>query len=198
MKTRIATKHGDTGQTALAGGVRVSKSSIRVEAYGTIDELNSCLGFARSICADREICDTTRQIQKELFHIGSALATPPSFRKNDPPMTEQMVDALTSQVHKIEAIEGVLSDWSIPGEHSAAAAYDVGRTVCRRAERRVIRMIEAGEETSPFVVPYLNRLSDLQWLFGRLLEYRAGLNAALRDEQHNGPRWSRAWGDVRS
>lgn len=99
-----------------------------------------------------------------------------------------MVDALTSQVHKIEAIEGVLSDWSIPGEHSAAAAYDVGRTVCRRAERRVIRMIEAGEETSPFVVPYLNRLSDLLWLFGRLLEYRAGLNAALRDEQHNGPR----------
>lgn len=105
MKTRIATKHGDTGQTALAGGVRVSKSSIRVEAYGTINELNSCLGFARSICADREICDTTRQIQKELFHIGSALATPPSFRKNDPPVTEQMVDALTSQVHKLRLLK---------------------------------------------------------------------------------------------
>lgn len=187
---------GDTGQTSLACGIRVSKSSVRVEGYGTVDELNSCLGFARSICTDKEICDATKQIQKELFHIGSALATPPSSRKNDAPVTQHMIDSLTAQVHKIEAIEGVLSDWSLPGEHAASAAYDVARTVCRRAERSVVRMIEAGEETSPFLVPYLNRLSDLLWLFGRLLEHRAGVKAALRDEQDKGPRWSRAWGNV--
>ncbi len=189
----IATKRGDGGQTGLAGGVRVSKSSLRVETYGTVDELNSVLGLARSICEDSEIAGLTKSIQKELFQVGSALATPAQSRKKGPPVTQEMVDALTDQVHRIEAIEGVLGDWSVPGEQSASAAYDVARTVCRRAERIVVRLIESGEEVNPLVVAYLNRLSDLLWLFGRLLEQRAGLNAALRDKQHKGPRWSRAW-----
>jgi cob(I)alamin adenosyltransferase len=193
MGKSIATKHGDGGQTALAGGIRVSKSNLRVETYGTVDELNSFLGLARSICEDQEMRDATKQIQKDLFKIGSALATPQQSKKGAPVVTEEMVDALTDQVHKIEAIEGVLSDWSIPGEHSAAAAYDVARTVCRRAERNLVRLRESGEEIGPSVIPYLNRLSDLLWLFGRLLEFRAGLDASLRDEQHKGPRWSRAW-----
>jgi cob(I)alamin adenosyltransferase len=193
MGKSIATKHGDGGQTGLAGGIRVSKSNLRVETYGTVDELNSFLGLARSICEDQEIRDATKQIQKDLFKIGSALATPPQSKKGTPSVTEEMVEALTDQVHKIEAIEGVLSDWSIPGEHAAAAAYDVARTVCRRAERNLVRFHEAGEEVGPWVVPYVNRLSDLLWLFGRLLEFRAGLDASLRDEQHKCPRWSRAW-----
>ena len=189
----IATKRGDGGQTGLAGGVRVSKSSLRVETYGTVDELNSVLGFARSICEDSEIAALTKSIQKELFQVGSALATHPQSRKKEPPVTETMVDALTDHVHRIEAIEGVLSDWSVPGEHSAAAAYDMARTVCRRAECNVVRLTESGEAVNPVVIAYLNRLSDLLWLFGRLLEFRAGVSAALRDEQHKGPRWSRAW-----
>lgn len=189
----IATKRGYGGQTGLAGGVRVSKSSLRVETYGTVDELNSVLGFARSICEDSEIAALTKSIQKELFQVGSALATHPQSRKKEPPVTETMVDALTDHVHRIEAIEGVLSDWSVPGEHSAAAAYDMARTVCRRAERNVVRLTESGEAVNPVVIAYLNRLSDLLWLFGRLLEFRAGVSAALRDEQHKGPRWSRAW-----
>ncbi len=189
----IATKHGDGGQTGLAGGVRVSKSALRVEAYGTVDELNSVLGFARSICQDAEITELSKSIQKELFQLGSALATPPQSRKKASPITQEMVEALTDHVHRIEAMEGILSDWSIPGEHSAAAAYDVARTVCRRAERNVVRLVESGEEANPVVIPYLNRLSDLLWLLGRLLELRAGVNAALRDDDHKGPRWSRAW-----
>jgi cob(I)alamin adenosyltransferase len=108
-------------------------------------------------------------------------------------LTQEMVDALTEQVHKIETTDGVLSDWSIPGEHSASAAYDMARTVCRRAERNLVRLMESGEDVGAFVVPYLNRLSDLLWLFGRLLELRAGVDARLRDTQHKGPRWSRAW-----
>lgn len=192
MGKSIATKHGDGGQTSLAGGICVSKSNLRVETYGTVDELNSFLGLARSICEDQEIRDLTKQIQKDLFKIGSALATP-RHSKAAPAVTEEMVNALTDEVHKIEAIEGVLSDWSIPGEHAASAAYDVARTVCRRAERNLVRLSESGEEIGPLVVPYLNRLSDLLWLFGRLLEFRAGLDASLRDEQHKGPRWSRAW-----
>lgn len=192
MGKSIATKHGDGGQTSLAGGMRVSKSNLRVETYGTVDELNSFLGLARSICEDQEIRDLTKQIQKDLFIIGSALATPRQS-KTTPAVTEQMVNAVTDEVHKIEAIEGVLSDWSIPGEHAASAAYDVARTVCRRAERNLVRLSESGEEIGPLVVPYLNRLSDLLWLFGRLLEFRGGLDASLRDDQHKGPRWSRAW-----
>ncbi len=104
-----------------------------------------------------------------------------------------MVEALTAHVTRIEAMEGILSDWSLPGEHAAAAAYDVARTVCRRAERAVVRLGETGVEINPQVVPYLNRLSDLLWLFGRLLELRAGLDTRLRDDGHEGPRWSRAW-----
>jgi cob(I)alamin adenosyltransferase len=110
------------------------------------------------------------------------------------PVTQEMVDALTEQVHAIESIEGMLSDWSISGEHTAAAAYDVARTVCRRAERNVVRLSEAGEAVEPTVLAYLNRLSDLLWLFGRKLEFDAGVNASLRTANDKaGARWSRAW-----
>ncbi len=190
----IATKKGDTGQTSLTGGVRVSKSVIRVEAYGTVDELNSAMGFARSICDDADLREHTKRIQRELFQVGSALATPPENRKGEAPLNAGMIDVLTDQVHQIEAIEGILSDWSIPGEHPAAAAYDVARTICRRAERCVVRLIDSGEAVEANVVPYLNRLSDLLWLFGRKLEVDAGLTGSLREaNSKSGPRWSRAW-----
>jgi cob(I)alamin adenosyltransferase len=176
----ISTKHGDGGQTGLAGGTRVSKSNLRVEAYGTVDELNAAMGLARSFCQDEDLRNRTLAIQKELFPLGAALATPAESRKAAAPITAQMVDALTTQVHEIESIEGMLSDWSVSGEHIAAAAYDVARTVCRRAERNVVRLSEAGESVDPMVLPYLNRLSDLLWLFGRKLEIEAGINASLR------------------
>jgi cob(I)alamin adenosyltransferase len=190
----IATKTGDAGQTGLAGGVRVSKSHLRVETYGTVDELNAALGLARSFCQDEDIRKKTFTIQKELFQVGAELATPRESRKAQVPVTQGMVDALTEQVHAIESIEGMLSDWSISGEHTAAAAYDVARTVCRRAERNVVRLSEAGEAVEPTVLAYLNRLSDLLWLFGRKLEFDAGVNASLRKaNDKSGSRWSRAW-----
>lgn len=190
----ISTKRGDAGQTGLAGGIRVSKSHIRVEAYGTVDELNASLGLARSFCQDEELRNKTFAIQKELFRVGSALATPPESRKAQVPVTEDMVEALTEQVNKIESIEGMLSDWSISGEHTAAAAYDVSRTICRRAERNVVRLVEAGEAVEPTLLAYLYRLSDLLWLFGRKLEFDAGVNASLRTANAKpGARWSRAW-----
>ena len=85
MSRSIATQRGDAGQTALTGGVRVSKSSLQVETYGTIDELNSLMGFARSICDNEEIKNLLKEIQRELFQVGSALATPPKSRKGQPP-----------------------------------------------------------------------------------------------------------------
>jgi cob(I)alamin adenosyltransferase len=190
----IATKTGDKGQTALVGGARVSKSSLRVEAYGTVDELNSVLGLARSICPDQEVAELTKSIQKELFLVGAVLATTPEFRKKDhASVSQEMVDGLTAHVHRIEAIDGILADWTIPGEHRGSAAYDMGRTVCRRAERCIVRLVEAGEEPDSIVVAYINRLSDLLWLFGRLLEVRAGVDSRLRDQNDQGPGWSRAW-----
>ena len=189
----IATKRGDNGETSLAGGIRVSKSDVRVETYGTVDELNSVLGFARSICQNAEICTWSEEIQKTLFRLGSALATPPESKKAPPVVTAEDVDRLTTLVHSIEATEGILSDWSVPGAHAEAAAFEVARTVCRRAERNTIRLAEADAYVAPQIIAYLNRLSDVLWLFGRLLELQAGVDSRLRDEQHSGTRWSRAW-----
>ena len=189
----IATMRGDGGQTGLSGGIRVSKSSPRVEAYGTLDELISMMGFARSICPVEELRIETKQIQKELFKVASAISTPPESKKGVPVIEDSMVDALTSYVHRIEAIPGMLDDWSLPGEDPASAAFDVARTVCRRAERLVVRLMEDGLDLQPSVLRYLNRLSDLLWLYGRQIEHAAGLNAKLRDENAPGPRWSRAW-----
>ena len=189
----IATKTGDGGQTALIGGSRVSKAELRIEAYGTIDELNSVLGFARSICTNAEVSAWTFDIQKALFRVGSALADPREAEKSVPTVSAEDVDHLTELVHLIEAKEGILSDWSLPGSHTGAAAFDVARTVCRRAERSIVRLVEQGTIIHSDVLPYVNRLSDVLWLFGRLLELEAGVDSRLRDEQHKGARWSKAW-----
>lgn len=185
---------GDGGQTSLAGGVRVSKADLRVEAYGTIDELNASMGAARSVCADRALAELAHGIQRELFKVGSALATPPQSPKPPVPITAEMIDRLTAEVHRIEAIEGVLSDWSVSGEHQAAAAFDVSRTICRRAERAIVRLAESGESVQPTILAYVNRLSDLLWLFARKLEHDAGVSGSLRaGTGKEGNRWSRAW-----
>ncbi|WP_158944711.1 cob(I)yrinic acid a,c-diamide adenosyltransferase [Granulicella sp. S190] len=189
----IATKRGDGGETGLAGGIRISKADLRVEAYGTVDELNSTLGFARSICSDKEIHDWTETIQRTLFRVGSALATPPESKKVPPGITTEDVEMLTNLVHQIEATEGILSDWSLPGAHTESAAYEVARTVCRRAERNAVRLANSGVEFKPEILSYLNRLSDVIWLFGRLIEVRAGVDARLRRDDAAGPKWSRAW-----
>ncbi len=187
----IATKLGDAGQTGLIGGARVSKGDARVEAYGTVDELNAALGLARSLCPDESIRAATERVQKMLFNVGASLATPAENRKGSAVLGAADVDDLTAQVHHIESIEGILSDWSLPGAQVPSAAFEVARTVCRRAERCVVRLVESGEEVQPEVLAYLNRLSDLIWLFGRVLERNAGDDARLRDD--SGSRWSRAW-----
>ncbi len=189
----ISTQRGDGGQTGLAGGIRVSKADLRVEAYGTIDELISQLGFARAICKNQAIADLTKSIQRELFKVGSAIATPLESPKPQPLITDEMVMRLTDEVHRIEAIEGLLKDWSLPGADPVSAAYDVARTVCRRAERLAVRLTNEGVELQANVVRYLNRLSDLVWLFGRQIETELGVDSSLREGLNTGPKWSRAW-----
>jgi cob(I)alamin adenosyltransferase len=189
----ISTTRGDAGQTGLAGGIRVSKADLRVEAYGTVDELNTVLGFARSMCSNTQIATWTETIQRTLFRLGSALATPPESKKQPPVISPEDVTMLTGLVHQMEATEGILSDWSLPGAHPESAAYEVARTVCRRAERASVRFVESGGVVKPEILAFLNRLSDVIWLFGRLIEFNAGIEARLRPEDKTGPKWSRAW-----
>lgn len=189
----ITTKRGDSGTTSLPGGVRVSKADARVECYGTIDELISQMGFARSISEHEEVRELTKQIQRELFKVGSAIGTGPEARKPAPEITQEMVDALGVHAHRIESMPGVLNDWSLPGEIPDSAAMDVARTICRRAERLAVGLFEGGALQNPCILSYLNRLSDLLWLMRRQLEASAGVNAALRTPDKPGNRLSRAW-----
>ena len=193
----IATKTGDTGMTGLVGGIRLSKADLRVESYGTVDELGATLGFARSLCSNADVRGWTEEIQRTLFRVGAALSTPLEARRAEPFVKTEDVERLTELVTEIETTEGILSDWSLPGANTEAAAYEVARTVCRRAERLVVRFAESstgGEELVPKeVLAYLNRLSDVVWLFGRLIEVRAGVDSRLRDEASTAPDFSRAW-----
>ena len=151
------------------------------------------MGFARSICQDAEVAEKVKAIQRELYKVGSAIATPPESKKTPPDITPAMVDELEAEVHRIEAQPGVLADWSLPGGTPDAAALDVARTVCRRVERLAAGLMEAGVIQNPSILAYLNRLSDVLWLFGRLIEARRGVDSSLRAEGDQGPRWSRAW-----
>jgi cob(I)alamin adenosyltransferase len=187
----ISTERGDEGQTSLPGGARLSKADSRVEAFGTIDELISSIGFARALCPNREVAEVAKTIQKELFKIGSAIAGPRIDFTPEIEINNDMVDRLTSEVHRVEAIEGMLSDWAIPGEDAASAAFDLARTVCRRAERLAVRVSTEGTLIVPNVLRYLNRLSDLLWLYGRFIELQKNIDSRLRTD--DGPRWSRAW-----
>jgi cob(I)alamin adenosyltransferase len=189
----IATKRGDGGETGLPGGVRVSKAHPRVECYGTIDELISQLGLARALANDAEVNEWTRNIQRELFKVGSAIGTTAQSRKPAPEISAEMVARFDREVERIEAMPDILNDWSVPGELAGSAAFDVARTVCRRAERLAVALHEARELSNPHILAYLNRLSDVLWLIGRMLELRAGADAALRPKDQPGARWSRAW-----
>lgn len=190
----IATQTGDGGQTGLSGDLRVSKADIRIEAHGTIDELISSLGFARAIFADVQTGDLIRSLQRDLFRVGSAVIPPAEIgEQTHLEITDEMVDRLTREVDRIQETEGLLNDWTLPGEDVASAAFDVARTVCRRTERLVVRMQDEGIQVEANSIRYLNRLSDLLWLLGRLVETKRNVRSGLRDDRTQGPAWSRAW-----
>lgn len=186
----IATETGDTGQTTLSGGKRVSKGDARVETYGTVDELIAHLGLARALSGHAEATAIARTVQRDLFVVAEALSTaevPP--KALDP----ARLDEITGHVHRLEQQDGMLIDWAIPGDHAGAAAFDVARTVCRRAERLVVRLRDDGVPIDASIIRCLNRISDLLWLLGRLVERDAGVDSRLREPRDAGPRWSRAW-----
>ena len=186
----IATQTGDSGQTSLVGGRRVSKGDPRVEAYGTVDELVAQIGLARALCAHEESASIAGQVQRDLFAVAEALAS-----DDDPPrrIDEARIVDLTDQVHRIETQDGILIDWAVAGDDAGGAAFEVARTVCRRAERQVVRLADDGARIDPSVIVYLNRLADLLWLLGRLIERDHGVNSALRRPDNGNRPWSKAW-----
>lgn len=172
---KIYTKTGDEGETSIIGG-RVSKDDIRVEAYGTVDELNSFVGQAAALCADRLFADLKgqlAQIQQELFDCGSDLAFARKGRR-EYKVQAAMVEHLESWMDAFETENPPLEKFILPGGSPLAAALHVCRTVCRRAERRAVAL--AGEhEINPDVRRYLNRLSDYFFIAARLANTRAGV-----------------------
>lgn len=175
---KIYTRTGDDGGTALFGGGRVPKAHARVEAYGTIDELNAVLGMAITRVGDPRIGHRLRTIQHDLFTLGADLATPPPRAGRKRPETPVLP---TGRVSDMEAWMDAadqelppLTSFVLPGGADGAAALHLARTVCRRAERIVVALKD-GDSVSDGIIPYLNRLSDLLFTFARLENHRAGL-----------------------
>jgi cob(I)alamin adenosyltransferase len=176
----IATKTGDAGETALMYGRRVPKTHRRVEAYGTVDELNAALGMVRATATVPLICDRVLAVQKELIVLMGELAVADEdrerFKKDGyESVTAQMVDRLTAVVDDLEKNHQIaFKHWATPGFNQASAALDGARTTCRRAERRIVALADSAEYVNPETIRYLNRLSDVLWLFARFLETGSG------------------------
>jgi cob(I)alamin adenosyltransferase len=171
---KIYTKTGDAGETGLFGGPRVQKSDSRVEAYGEIDELNAALGATRALVEDPEIDAQLARVQEELFCVGAELATPHEAKARSaiPPMDAAWTARLEGAMDAWDAELPVLTRFVLPGGTRTAAALHLARTVCRRAERRVVALAAAAE-LDPLVLAYLNRLSDFLFVAARLANHRA-------------------------
>lgn len=173
----IYTRTGDDGRTSLFGGGRVPKDDARVHAYGTVDELNAILGWTVTLVADATVRERIEALQHDLFALGAELATPPSRESRRRPATPalpmQRVDEMERWIDEADAVLPKLQAFVLPGGSAGAAALHVARTVCRRAEREVVRL-SAVETVDGAITTYLNRLSDLLFTFARLENHRDG------------------------
>ncbi len=172
---KIYTKTGDRGDTSLFGGQRVPKDALRIEAYGTVDELNSILGLVRADNGDPRIDAILEVVQNELFELGADLATPQSVeRGNVKRIDARDVQALEKVIDDLGGQLKPLRSFILPGGSPVAARMHFARTVCRRAERAVVRL-SRNEDIGDTVVMYLNRLSDLLFVLARYANHRGGI-----------------------
>lgn len=171
---KIYTRTGDEGQTSLLGGTRVPKYHLRIESYGTVDELNSWMGIIRAQTTDETLLKTLEHIQETLFTAGSLLATDPAKNKvKIPGLVEEDVTLLENEMDRMDKELPALKNFILPGANTAEAQCHVARCVCRRAERLVTHLAHE-EEVSALVVKYLNRLSDYLFMLGRYVAHSAG------------------------
>ena len=168
---KIYTKTGDKGTTSLFGGKRVSKADVRIDAYGTVDELNSWIGVVRDQAVNIRRQDILVHIQDRLFTIGASLATEPGNTKvKIPALNEEDVLKLENEIDAMEAELPPLKSFILPGGHASVSLGHVARTTCRRAERIVISLSE-NEAVDPLVIRYLNRLSDYLFVLARKMAH---------------------------
>lgn len=172
---KIYTKTGDQGTTALLGGTRVSKTHLRIEAYGTVDELNSYLGLLRDQQVNSERGDFLVQIQEELFSIGSHLANEPGKTKFPlPALNENLTRDLENAMDEMDRVLPPMKNFILPGGHPSVSMGHVARCVCRRAERQVVRLQEQ-EEVEQATIRFLNRLSDYLFVLCRKMAQELGI-----------------------
>ncbi len=174
-RVKIYTKTGDSGDTSLFDNTRVSKADSRVDAYGEVDELNACLGAARAAGVGTDVAASLELIQKDLFALGAHLADPSARiapRVTKTAITAQAVERLEQLIDRAETETPPLRSFILPGGSTGGALLHLARTVCRRAERRVIAL--GSDAVDPVLVIYLNRLSDLLFVMARAVNHRAG------------------------
>ena len=171
---KIYTKTGDSGETSLFDNTRVSKADARVDAFGEVDEVNACLGAARAAGVDEDVAASLEAIQKDLFALGARLADPATriaARVTKAAITAGDIERLEQTIDRLEGELPPLRRFILPGGSAAGALLHLARTVCRRAERRVIALGPGA--TEPIIVVYLNRLSDLLFVMARAVNHRA-------------------------
>lgn len=171
---KIYTKTGDQGQTSLLGGARVSKSHVRIEAYGTIDELNSYMGLLRDQPVNQLRKDLLKELQDRLFTIGSVLAADPKKPSlKIPDLKEKDILLLEQEMDKMDELLPEMRNFILPGGHPSVSFCHIARCVCRRAERLVISL-QGQEPVAEIVIKYLNRLSDYLFVLSRKMAYELG------------------------
>jgi cob(I)alamin adenosyltransferase len=184
-RKKVYTKYGDRGETSLLYGGRVSKNSVHTEAYGITDEAVSAMGLGRSLTDDQKVKDILRDLQRELFTIAAELATDPKkyelFHQHFKPVTQEMVDRLETIIDSLEEEFVMPQVFVLPGGSPASSAIDMGRTIIRTAERRVVALAEAGQLTNELILTYLNRLGDLLFVLARYQDRELPIERATGD-----------------
>ena len=169
MATKIYTKTGDKGKTSLIGGTRIFKSDLRIETYGTIDELNSHIGLATDYTPDEHQRDILKQVQDRLFVIGSSLACDPDKETgmHIPDLKEEDITLLEKEIDSMNEKLPPMKHFILPGGHAAVSSTHIARSVCRRAERLCVNMQQHELFIEPIIIKYLNRLSDYLFVLAR-------------------------------
>jgi len=169
MAFKIYTKTGDMGKTSLIGGKKVYKSHIRIESYGTVDELNSYVGLIKDMVEDQQSKEILKEIQDRLFTIGSALACDPkkATGMHLPDLKNEDVSLLEREIDNMQAVLAEMKSFILPGGHVIISSIHISRCVCRRAERICVHLQQEEKAEIPLIIIYLNRLSDYLFTLAR-------------------------------